>query len=76
MTPFSQVIQTQIARRIGYGKKIVVGDKSYENASTIAQIMNDAGYDVEPVEIDLTDQEAIFIKICLKMCGRKTRNSG
>lgn len=29
-----------IARRMGYGMKIVVGDKSLENAQTIAEIMN------------------------------------
>ena len=29
-----------IARRMGYGKKIVVGDKKTENAGAIAGIMN------------------------------------
>ena len=29
-----------IARRMGYGKKIVVGDKKPENAEDIARIMN------------------------------------
>ena len=42
-----------IARRMGYGMKIVVGDKKLENAQTIAKIMNDAGFDVVPVEMDL-----------------------
>ena len=32
-----------IARRMGYGMKIVVGDKKLENAQTIAEIMNAAG---------------------------------
>lgn len=31
-----------IARRMGYGMKIVVGDKKLENAQAIAKIMNDA----------------------------------
>ncbi len=48
-----------IARRIGYGKKIVVGDKKMENAKAIARIMNDAGYDVVPVEMDLSSRESI-----------------
>lgn len=48
-----------IARRIGYGKKIVVGDKKMENAKAIARIMNDAGYDVVPVEMDLSNRESI-----------------
>lgn len=49
-----------IARRIGYGKKIVVGDKSIENANTIAKIMNDAGFDVTPIEMDLSSRESIL----------------
>ena len=48
-----------IARRIGYGKKIVVGDKSIENANAIAKIMNDAGFDVTAVEMDLSSRESI-----------------
>ena len=41
-----------IARRMGYGMKIVVGDRKPENAQTIAKIMNDAGYDADAVEMD------------------------
>lgn len=48
-----------IARRTGYGMKIVVGDKKLENAQTIARIMNEAGYDVVPVEMDLSSRESI-----------------
>ena len=49
-----------IARRIGYGKKIVVGDKNLENANTIAKIINEAGFDVEPVECDISSRESIL----------------
>lgn len=49
-----------IARRVGYGKKIVVGDKKIENANTIAKIMNDAGFDVEWVECDISSRESIL----------------
>lgn len=49
-----------IARRVGFGKKIVVGDKSAENAETIAKIMNDAGFDVTPIEMDLSSRESIL----------------
>ena len=49
-----------IARRMGYGKKIVVGDKSIENAKTIAATMNSAGYDVIPVEMDLSSRPSIL----------------
>ena len=52
-------ISMAIARRIGFGKKIILGDKSMQNASTIAKIMNDAGFDVEPFEMDLSSKESI-----------------
>ena len=52
-------ISMSIARRMGYGKKIVLGDKNIENANTIAKIMNDAGYDVEPFEMDLSSRKSI-----------------
>ncbi len=52
-------ISMAIARRMGYGKKIVMGDKNMENAKTIAEIMNNAGFDVEPVEMDLSSRESI-----------------
>ncbi len=48
-----------IARRMGYGMKIIVGDKKLENAEKIAKIMNDAGFDVEPMEMDLSDRASI-----------------
>ena len=48
-----------IARRMGYGKKIVIGDKKPENAQTIAKIMNDAGFDVEAMEMDLSSGESV-----------------
>jgi len=48
-----------IARRMGFGKKIVVGDKKLDNAMTIAKIMNDAGFDVVPMEIDLSSRDSI-----------------
>lgn len=48
-----------IARRMGYGMKIVIGDKKKENAQTIAKIMNDAGFDVEAMEMDLSARESI-----------------
>lgn len=48
-----------IARRMGYGMKILIGDKKMENAQTIAKIMNDAGFDVVPLEMDLSSRESI-----------------
>lgn len=48
-----------IARRMGYGMKIVVGDKKQENAQAIAKTMNDAGFDVVPVKMDLSSRASI-----------------
>ena len=53
-------ISMAIARRVGYGMKIVLGDKKKENADTIARIMNEAGYDVIPMEMDLSDRASIM----------------
>lgn len=48
-----------IARRVGYGMKIVIGDKNRRNAETISKIMNDAGFDTEPFEMDLSSRDSI-----------------
>lgn len=53
-------ISMAIARRMGFGKKIVMGDKNINNAKAIAEIMNNAGFDVEPVEMDLSSREFIL----------------
>lgn len=50
-----------IARRMGAGMKIVVGDKRIENAQAIAKTMNEAGFDVVPMEMDLSSRESIQI---------------
>ena len=49
-----------IARRMGYGMKIVIGDKKPENAQAIAEIMNNAGFDAEAMEMDLSSRESIL----------------
>ena len=48
-----------IARRMGVGMKILLGDKRLQNATTIADIMNKAGFDVTPLEMDLSSRESI-----------------
>lgn len=48
-----------IARRMGTGMKIVAGDKKKENAQKMAEIMNEAGFDVVPMEMDLCSRESI-----------------
>ena len=52
-------ISMAIARRMGYGMKIVMGDKNPDNAQAIAETMNNAGYDVVPFEMDLSNRESI-----------------
>lgn len=49
-----------IARRMGYGKKIVIGDKKKGNAEAIAKIMNEVGFDTVPVEMDLSSRKSIL----------------
>ncbi len=49
-----------IARRIGYNMKIVIGDKNEANANSIAQIMNNAGFDAVAVEMDLSCRKSIL----------------
>lgn len=48
-----------IARRMGYGMKIIIGDKNIKNAAAISKIMNDAGFDTEPFEMDLSSRDSI-----------------
>lgn len=48
-----------IARRMGYGMKIVVGDKKLENAEKITKILSDAGFDAEPFEMNLSSRTSI-----------------
>ena len=49
-----------IARIMGYGKKIIVGDKNLEHAQNISKILNDAGFDAEPVWMDLSSRTSIL----------------
>ncbi len=53
-------ISMAIARRVGFGKRIILGDKNIQNAEMIAKIMNDAGYDVVPFKMDLSSRESIL----------------
>lgn len=48
-----------IARRMGYGMKIVIGDKKHENAQAISATMNQAGFDTVAVEMDLSSRTSI-----------------
>lgn len=48
-----------IARRMGAGMKIVVGDKKIENAQAVARTINEAGFDAVPMEMDLSSRGSI-----------------
>lgn len=48
-----------IARRLGYDKKIVIGDKQIEHANAVAEIMKNAGYDAIAMEMDIASRESI-----------------
>ena len=54
-----------IARRMGYGKKIVIGDKKIENAESVAKIMSEAGFDCTPCAMDMADRASIRAMIAL-----------
>jgi NAD(P)-dependent dehydrogenase (short-subunit alcohol dehydrogenase family) len=48
-----------IARRVGYGKKIVIADKNIENARLIGETMTNAGFDVEVWTTDIASRKSI-----------------
>lgn len=52
-----------IARRIGYGMKIIIGDNRFANAKAIADIMNEAGFDTVPFQMDLSSRDSILAMI-------------
>lgn len=59
-----------IARRMGAGMKIVIGDKSPQHAASIAETMNRAGFDTVPVEMDLSSRDSILVLIdTARSCG-------
>ena len=49
-----------IARRMGHGMKIIIGDKNIGNANAISKIMNEVGFDTEAMEMDLSSRESIL----------------
>ncbi|MDE6593840.1 MAG: SDR family NAD(P)-dependent oxidoreductase, partial [Oscillospiraceae bacterium] len=49
-----------IARRMGHGMKIIIGDKNPQNANVISEIMNNAGFDTNPFEMDISSRGSIL----------------
>lgn len=52
-----------IGRRMGYGMKIIVGDNRMASAEAIADIMNKAGFDTVPFQMELSSRESILSMI-------------
>lgn len=52
-----------IARRTGVGMRIVVGDRTFNNAEIISDIMNKAGFDAVPVEVDIASFDSVLSMI-------------
>lgn len=52
-------IGTAIARRLGSGMKIVIGDNKPGNAEKTSEMLQKAGFDTAVVEMDLSSRESI-----------------
>jgi NAD(P)-dependent dehydrogenase (short-subunit alcohol dehydrogenase family) len=48
-----------IARRVGAGKVVLLADLERANAEVVAQTMGDAGFDVRPTTVDVTDRASV-----------------
>lgn len=48
-----------IARRIGAGKRILLADRSAENAQAAAEIFADAGFDVHTAVVDVASRDSV-----------------
>lgn len=49
-----------ISRRVGFGMKIIIGDKNINNARSISKTMNEAGFDTIAIETDISSRESIL----------------
>jgi len=49
-----------IARRMGYGNKILVADWKFENAQAVAKTMGEAGFDVIPLKVDISSKDSVL----------------
>ena len=49
-----------ITRRMAYGNRVFVADWKMENAETIAKTMIEAGFDVVPIKVDISDRTSVL----------------
>jgi NAD(P)-dependent dehydrogenase (short-subunit alcohol dehydrogenase family) len=48
-----------IARRVGFGKHVLLADKREENAKAAAEVLGNAGYDVTVATVDVSSREDV-----------------
>lgn len=48
-----------IARRVGFGKHIVLADLKIENANSAAKVLVDAGYEINTEEVDIASRSSV-----------------
>src|SRR5438045_3751574 len=49
-----------IVRRMSYGNKIFVADWKMENAEAIAKTLKEAGFDVVPFKVNISDKQSVL----------------
>jgi phosphoglycerate dehydrogenase-like enzyme len=52
-----------IARRVGFGKHILLADKRNENAKAAADILSNAGYDVTVATVDVSSRQDVHVLV-------------
>ena len=48
-----------IARRVAFGKHVLLADQRQENAKAAAEVLGNAGYDVSIATVDVSSREAV-----------------
>jgi NAD(P)-dependent dehydrogenase (short-subunit alcohol dehydrogenase family) len=48
-----------IARRVGFGKRVLLADKQQENAKAAAEVLGNAGYDVTVATVDVSSRQDV-----------------
>ena len=52
-------ISIAIARRVGFGKKIILGSRTLKSAEKQAKLLTEAGFDVQPFACDISSRDQI-----------------
>ena len=58
-------ISLACARRVGFGKKIILGSRTLSSAKRQAKLLAEAGFDVTPVVCDISSREQILNMIAV-----------